>query len=959
MVIGDATTGWWKDFLVSAEPVGDRVDIARGGNYSQMLDTEVMISNHTQWFEASEAAGVSLYAAKVEFCSLVYSVTEYAATPLWTGSITDIYPEGGCVRVRVESIVAKIHKEIPTRVITAQEFPGISTDSEGRTVPMIYGSVERLAPPSMKSTQYIPAGYLVSEFGSVDKTLWSVACISASGCDFSAPYVTIYGPSIDELVGAASPESSDYGVQFWPAIPIGGGTLFVEVSSGTGSGQIRRIVTYSKRFLRRGTTATWCAECVVAAPWDTIPDATSTLKFYVLQIAEILIIGDEATVARTYAIEADKEFEIAAAQGIISGVVTSDVSGEFRNGENYSAVSYVAPSENFGSIKLTDKRSDSSIVSNRNTIQILPANHLSARRTEESPCDAFCRTKISCDEFPDGVEEQTKIDCLFSFQSSTIPANTVRMIFIGEELDGTEVVIRDAQTAITGSMSTSFSNYSPAICSDATYGNYSAYTVSIALPKPISAYASFRSCLLLPIEFGPYEQYVYWPSDDTGEYIAGATTIRVINSAAYTIAAGDRIRPFSAFPAAEFSRDILVATLSPGDDAYAGPYSEWRTVQSVTPVSWGYFDVVIDTAFSVPTGTYGVTIVRPDAPFQTISEVEAGFAFVYGEISADSTYIVDLSSGRTSSSVPITMARDAASHLFTSELSTSVDSASFAALQGDAIHSALTERENSADVIARWCEQFNWVISHKGTGDAVAKAPFARVGTELYDHEFDTGAMIEGSISGRDITDVVDIINVPTVSWDYTQADGYRQTAYVSDISADPSTLDASNYLATFSGWGDFAVSLEIYGKLHESFTQYAYRQSGALEYPDAGGDISALLFPTNGISRLDWVASRKIVLPFSVPETLLPSGIVLGSRIKARHKRYTRNAWKYGTLVEWKWDLFGGKFDLKVVLDPTLTSSVPELFVDTIDPSGTVEQYIDQTDGTSEQYTDSIGATA
>jgi len=114
MVIGDATTGWWKDFLVSAEPVGDRVDIARGGNYSQMLDTEVMISNHTQWFEASEAAGVSLYAAKVEFCSLVYSVTEYAATPLWTGSITDIYPEGGCVRVRVESIVAKIHKEIPS-----------------------------------------------------------------------------------------------------------------------------------------------------------------------------------------------------------------------------------------------------------------------------------------------------------------------------------------------------------------------------------------------------------------------------------------------------------------------------------------------------------------------------------------------------------------------------------------------------------------------------------------------------------------------------------------------------------------------------------------------------------------------------------------------------------------------------------------------------------------------------
>lgn len=46
----------------------------------------------------------------------------------------------------------------------------------------------------------------------------------------------------------------------------------------------------------------------------------------------------------------------------------------------------------------------------------------------------------------------------------------------------------------------------------------------------------------------------------------------------------------------------------------------------------------------------------------------------------------------------------------------------------------------------------------------------------------------------------------------------------------------------------------------------------------------------------------------------------------------------------------------ITIMGDPTqLVSGDNQLYIDTIDPSGTIEQYIDQTDGTSEQYTDNI----
>ena len=174
-------------------------------------------------------------------------------------------------------------------------------------------------------------------------------------------------------------------------------------------------------------------------------------------------------------------------------------------------------------------------------------------------------------------------------------------------------------------------------------------------------------------------------------------------------------------------------------------------------------------------------------------------------------------------------------------------------------------------------------------------------------------------------------------------------------MTVDPDSLTSGNYLGTISGFGDFAESKAILQDLQEAYSVSLKRGEKSLEWR-YGGDPLILYIDS---CRMWWAASRKRLLDFKVHENHAAMASVVGDRVKVTHRRATAGIAVYGTLAGRWWHPVDGTVQLLVMLDPPYVDLEDGLFVDTIDPSGTVEQYIDQTDGTSEQYTDSIGGTA
>ena len=141
----------------------------------------------------------------------------------------------------------------------------------------------------------------------------------------------------------------------------------------------------------------------------------------------------------------------------------------------------------------------------------------------------------------------------------------------------------------------------------------------------------------------------------------------------------------------------------------------------------------------------------------------------------------------------------------------SVDFASFQALPADPIHSAIVSRVDSAQRVADLCQQFNWVVGHAADGK---KPP--TLGYPVSEQRLTTCPSIRGhrrgSLTGIALSDIQDLCNLPNVQWDWTQADGYRQSSNVIDVKADPSVLTSSNYLQYLTGFGDFSVARRLPG---------------------------------------------------------------------------------------------------------------------------------------------------
>jgi hypothetical protein len=647
------------------------------------------------------------------------------------------------------------------------------------------------------------------------------------------------------------------------------------------------------------------------------------------------------------------------------------VSGEFRSGEDYAAIEYRVPSTVYG----VPEMSDLVTATTSNDVDGVTSVVAAGIGYDFRTWDGYCRGRIESASIPPGaIRDESDIYVLASLDASNLVKDSDSLSATVKawpqvrvrRFVGADHWVQVVGGGSAGSLSIpfdSFNAYSPAIAPDGSAGQFQSYAWKLPqLPFPLSAVASIEWAVAMSARPDGSPQlaagYVHV------ERGAGNNMVRPAGYSTPLPSVGQFIRPIT-------GGDGEIYDGIPGSSGSSIYQSgQWREVTGI--VDADTFTVSDSSAW--PSDDLDYMIVDA-AQLATVNERETGIGFVYGTISADTQFRVDTSAGRTfgahwpalpagkSNGDPITLARDAVLDMYYRDLglvAAQVDFASFQALPGDAITSALSERVDSAQRVADLCQQFNWIISHDASGRETATAWLARTMSAAdYDYTIDTSDMIEGSITGRDMTDIQDLVNQPRFEWDYTQADGFRQASNVVDVSAAPSTLTAGNYLATLSGFGDFSTSSEVYRSLHSSFQINDYRRSATFSFPDVGSDVSALLWPISGLNRLDWMASRKPVLRFAMPESVAIGMPVVGKRAKVRHKRYTRNAWVYGTVVESAWEPSSedAQFTVSVMLDPGyLIDPETGLFVDVLD--GVTEQYIDVLDGAAEQYVDTLGVT-
>lgn len=962
-----AIFAWPIGRLVECGSFGERVDIVTGGNYSQLLDFSLSVSNHDKWYADFETAGASLIGALVEIGE---AISDDDLDPKWAGTVADANFQGMNVELRVENILASRHKIIPSRILTVQEFSTLRSEFEGAVVPTIYGPVIRSTPSSLLSEQ--DAKNAVTIYNSDgDGTTEDRANTWVAFDSSIAPPSLLYCPVISSIDTSGVIHGVGYSSDHWLPAFIDGKTVYMSIVSGAGSGQDRKIAsiatgnyysyTEGLNFDRTSIinvvdAALQWVGCTIAAPFDTLPDATSVISFFVQEVGAVLAASDEGIISKVYSTKDGVDYTLAFTQSMpATEIVGADISSEFKNGEDYAALNYEKPSEVYGITALSDGLTTSSG-------QVSSYMKMSTG-SGYTYGDALCRGKLFLDSVPSDVIDSDPDIYLLASLDAISPTADLWVQFVGQQYDNTQDFICQSVSTLIGLGEPSVNSYSPAILPDGISGAFSAYALKIpSLPAPLEKYRCFRFGIMVrdspltpvPTRCGP------------STWTNGATSV-VFSAAITDPQIGDWIRPDDQnLPriTSEYYRDRFFYGSS-----HVSTAQDWRQITNVTTLAYQRWQLDFADPITCPTDDYNGILV-PDSSIVTATEYECGIAFVHSAIPKDDTFLVDFSSGRTYSTAwpalpsgkaigdPITLARDAVLDLYYRDLglgASAVDFASFQALPSDPITSALVERVDSAERVASLCEQFNWVVGHDSLGRETATAWLSRVGSTEYDYSIDTSDVIEGTLTGIAVSDVIDLVNNPNMKWDWTQADGFRQESNVVDVTMDPLLLNSSNYLRYITGFGDFSTALDVYQSLHKSFQINNRQNSSSFEFPDVGSDASGVLWPSIGMSRFDWIASRKPIFQLSVPDTSASAFPPVGKRVRLKHKRYAPN-WVHGTIVETSIDPMTAETAITIMGDPTqLASGDNELYIDTIDPSGTIEQYIDQTDGTSEQYTDNI----
>ena len=932
---GDTPTGYAAGILLDVSPIGEYVDIATGGNYAALTSSTVALSvmyNGSNWLTSFDALSASLYGAQV----VIGPLSGATLTPRATGYVTNVERDGAELRLSIEPTATRRHREIPKRILTTAEFSSIKAESEGLVLPAIYGAVERMTGPSVASERLYFAGYQVVEYVGQLAVDWkdvSATCLfSAAG----SPTPTVAQITViatirqDAITGGIGPDS-------WVAA-VGGFPLMAEVVGGTGAGQSRAINSIAALYADNvNGDRINSVNITFASNFDTLLDSTSQIRIYSLSTAASFVIGDEAVASEAYAVVSGQEYPIAFENGALAaGINTVDVSAEFAAGENYAAIRYHIPDDYRGLSEVVDGFS----ASNPATVSIAPYAAYGVK-----PGDIICYGRWELPKILDEAGSDSVQICIFYSFDVPVAIDRVARMAYATRWDGT-VEWLELDVGVEAR-----NNYPSSIVSDGEPGNYGRYPVNLDFPLAIEQYKSVtfgilaRSLTTTPATL----------SDAKSTWTTGSDVITVLYPrAGPTPVIGGFIRP---------SLDSWAL----GEFDYSGwlgnPYN-WQEIVNVTSTlaGGGYMShaIQIDTTWKGPSGDY-YTIYQDAANFVEVDQYQVGLGAIYGGISPDAQFAADLSSGRTygahwpslptgkANGDPITLPGHVALDLLYRDLglgSGEVDQAPFEALPSGSARVALVAQEDSAAILARMAREWNWVIAHDVQGKEVATAWLERHGGIEYDYAIANADIVEGSLTGLGKTAILDIITEPSLSWDWTPLDGFRQSGQVLDITVDPATLNGSNYLQYISGMGDAVSSIAQYSILHNGYKTTQEARKARIEYRYGGLPEDLYMG-----ALAEWLCQRKTLLDFRILDTHSASAAYCGQRIRVTHRRHTGGDPVYGTLVSKMWIPGDNQVQMVVMLDAASLTSDDNIFRDVYD--GSAEVYTDQYDGTSELYLD------
>lgn len=899
----DQGSGWTTGALVSCSPLGERADLAGGGNIVETSEATIVIES-TQW-PAFQATGASIYGALVE----VGTLASATLSVMWSGVVTDADWSGPSLSLSVESIASRRHREIPRLAVTSDDLDGLTVDPAGTPIPMIYGIVERMKPVRLQSTRTLSGMILRSSSG---ETEYQTTGIYPTGTN-TAEFVSLVAAR-NTVVGTKSFEGT------WYEALLAGSSVYMDVIAGTGSGQRRQLLSTGTTYEDGVNPKTFAARCSVTVDLVTVLDRTSVVRIDVVEKLVDLAIADEATPLSVYTDNGRTQFDLPFETSTAQGFVTVDASGEFWDGEKMTSAVTVRGTETWGVPELVDGVSKTG-----RTIKSVG----SINSVYGMSYDAFCRTKITYDQIPkDAIDSNAACKVCLSFDLSGLPEANPGMEEVGFSLCayvtdfyGARHDIhrepQDAQFIFDGPTRNAFGGFNSA---DGDPGNYSLGKVSLPLPIPLSEVAS--------IVTGIVPVYNQEQSADLFNAIVTAGSNVVL--AQTTVPGG--------FVVGQWIRQRYSANLD-----FGMPVSNPTSYSIYKADAWRqilYIDgtgtqLTLSDCEDFDVGA-AISFFRvPDSAMFDVVEREAAISFEFGEISTDAEFLADATGRKYSDSIwptltgvedpegdavsngdTINAARSAALDLMYRDLELAdgdVDRASFLTLEPDAIHWILSEKQSSRDALAQMAREFGWVLAHDYQGRETASDLFARVGSTDFDFEVTNGEIVARSIEGLQATSLEDITTLPQVFGLWTEADGGRISYGVKDLSIDPLALTSGNFRDYVFGFSEFDASVvEFYEFFHSGKALSGVENSERIEIKMHDGRYGYDMMR----ARFAWISRRKPLLTLLVTEDHATKLAHVGHRIKVTHRRYAPSG-LYGVLAAKYWNPEAGTISLTVMVDP------------------------------------------
>lgn len=901
--VSEMTEGWTSGIVISCGDIGEKVDISTGGNYAMMEDVDFVISANG-WIDFASSASID--GARVE----IGQIDSGFLTTRWTGVVASADLVGAEVRVTCEPVSSLRHKSIPAKRVNSSVFASITGGADAGVLPIAYGQNDRVALAKIPiEPSYLDCFYSFLDGGAVTthKTTFVTAYVSDYQIRVAiSGYVTPAAGPIPPVVTYPSTcwinESAS--VQ-----------QYIEVIDGAGKGQVRPIVA---RSLNTPSLALNEAIVVVneSTPFDTPLDQSSRVRIYSSASTSPLVAADEFALSRIVTDVDGEEFAVSGSVKADGSASVIDISKEFAIGKSYQAIRDIP-----GVIDASRAWLKDGVSATGSDVSCLPTTVvLNDPFRNPRAGDYICKTVIHPPTIDlDKIVDNSALKVLYSFRSenTSIKSCIVHIRadrYTGEMDDRNIVFARTCETFSPGLVNA----YNTALRGDGDDGNYALHAYPVAgLPLPLGAYKKISAWVTVceregfdipPPIFENGEVYVEGSGrgGHTETSYAGGTVMGAVGAR---------------FPDGYRVRCILTDTHTPytypvnTDQEYSAPIeiagTLWRTVTGATVDGDGNYYHSIDAPFPTATAR-GHYIWVPPSYFVDIEECESSIAIAYGDIPASSQFSAYLDSGRefgsawaslplgVSNGDPITTAPFAAADLMYRDIgipASDVNQASFAGLPADPIHAVIDSVEQSADIYARLCEEFNWIGAHDSQGREIAKRWLNRVGTTGYDYTVLNADIMSGSIYALESSAKEDLISIPSIKFSRTTTDGFRRLASIYGFAISPDDMDSSNYLDHTYGFDDFTQAHQAYAILYAAHTSTGSSSSGGIEL-SYSGDAQGLIIDSG---RLKWAASRKPIITFSVLCTHAAAWAEIGSRLRVTHRRYAPVR-IYGTLVARYW---------------------------------------------------------